>query len=62
MRFPSAFRSLNFAGVTPFGALFTGAVIEHSNGSMGFLAAGGVGLVGALVLLGWWWGAARRAA
>ncbi|HLN62543.1 MAG TPA: hypothetical protein VK464_13440 [Symbiobacteriaceae bacterium] len=53
---------LVFAGVTPFRALFTGTVIAHSNGSMGFLMAGGVGLVLSLVLLGWWWGAARRAA
>ncbi|MGE5675833.1 MAG: MFS transporter [Mycobacterium leprae] len=46
---------LVFAGVTPFGALFTGTVIQHSNGSVGFLVAGGVGLLGALLLIGWWW-------
>jgi predicted MFS family arabinose efflux permease len=50
---------LVFAGVTPFGALFTGTVIEHTNGSMGFLAAGGVGLAGALALIAWWWTVAR---
>jgi MFS family permease len=51
---------LVFAGATPFGALFTGTVIEHSNGSIGFLVAGGVGLVGSLVLVSWWWTLGRH--
>jgi MFS family permease len=53
---------LVFAGVTPFGALFTGTVIEHTNGSTGFLAASGVGLAGALALIAWWWTVARHRA
>jgi MFS family permease len=52
---------LVYAGVTPFGALFTGTVIERSNGSVGFLMAGSVGLAGAVLLIAWWWAIGRRA-
>ncbi|MGE5673603.1 MAG: MFS transporter [Mycobacterium leprae] len=45
---------LAFAGTTPFGSLFTGAVIERWNGSAGFLVDGGIGLILALGLLLWW--------
>lgn len=45
---------LVFAGSTPFGSLITGAVIERSNGSWGFLVDGGLGLVCSLLLLAWW--------
>lgn len=45
---------LVFAGSTPFGALLTGAIIEHSSGSVGFLVDGLLGLFFALLLLGWW--------
>jgi MFS family permease len=45
---------LVFGGSTPVGALITGAVIEHSNGSMGFLVDGVLGLFFSLLLLVWW--------
>lgn len=45
---------LVFAGSTPIGSLLTGAVIEHSNGSMGYLVDGGLGLIFSLLLLAWW--------
>ncbi|HLO01672.1 MAG TPA: MFS transporter [Symbiobacteriaceae bacterium] len=45
---------LVFAGSTPFGSLITGAVIERSNGSTGFLVDGALGLFFALLLLLWW--------
>ncbi|MDB4897560.1 MAG: hypothetical protein JWN15_3822 [Firmicutes bacterium] len=45
---------LMFTGTTPVGALLTGAVIEHFNGSMGFLVDGGIGLLLAIALVFWW--------
>jgi predicted MFS family arabinose efflux permease len=45
---------LVFAGSTPIGALITGAVIERSNGSWGFLVDGGLGLIGSVILVIWW--------
>lgn len=45
---------LVFAGSTPIGALFTGTVIEHSSGSIGFLVDGSLGLFCSLILLAWW--------
>lgn len=45
---------LVFAGSTPFGALLTGAIIEHSSGSVGFLVDGLLGLFFVLILLAWW--------
>lgn len=42
---------LMFAGVAPFGAMFTGAVIEQWGGSAGFLVAGLAGLICSLLLL-----------
>ena len=45
---------LVFAGSTPIGSLFTGAVIERWGGSAGFLADGGMGLLSAVALVAWW--------
>ncbi|MDB4894411.1 MAG: hypothetical protein JWN15_673 [Firmicutes bacterium] len=46
--------ALVFAGVVPAGAFFTGWVTEAFGPWMGYFADGGLGLVGALLLLGWW--------
>jgi len=43
-----------FAGTTPFGALFTGTVVERFGGSVGFLVAGTMGMLSALLLLFRW--------
>lgn len=45
---------LVFGGSTPVGALVTGAVIERSNGSVGYLVDGLLGLLFSLLLLAWW--------
>ncbi len=46
---------LMFAGTVPFGSLMTGTVVEQFGGSVGFLVAGSLGLVAALLLLLRWW-------
>ncbi|MFZ5825102.1 MAG: MFS transporter [Bacillota bacterium] len=51
---------LMFAGTVPFGSLFTGAVIERWGGSAGFLVGGLLGLLLALLLLGFWLRARSR--
>lgn len=53
---------LVFAGTVPFGSLMTGAIIERFGGSVGFLADGLLGLVGALALIAWWRTARRPGA
>ena len=45
---------LVWAGSTPIGALFTGAVLQRFGGSLGFLVDGLIGLL-ALLALGLWW-------
>jgi hypothetical protein len=45
---------LVFAGVTPFGSLLFGSVMEGWGVAAGFLIAGGGALVSLLGILAWW--------
>lgn len=46
--------TLMFAGVTPFGSLLVGSVIEAFGVSAGLVIAGGCGLASVLALTAWW--------
>lgn len=52
---------LMFAGTVPFGAPFAGWVIERWGGSAGFAVGGSLGLISALILVGYWLRSQRSA-
>lgn len=54
--------SLVFGGVTPIGALITGAVLDVGGPAAGFIEGGALGVISVLVVLVWWQGHRPRPA